>query len=194
MCKILSSLLDIAESDSSVLIEGATGTGKELIAKAIHHLSRRKNGPFIAVNCAALPDGLLESELFGHVKGAFTGAFKDRAGRFALADGGTLFLDEIGSTSMAFQADLLRVLQDGHFVPVGGSDGRHADFRLIVATNEDLMGLTHQDRFRTDLYYRIGVAKIRLPDLAERKEDIPILADHFISPARDARYDTLKEV
>jgi len=194
MCKILSSLLDIAESDSSVLIEGATGTGKELIAKAIHHLSRRKNGPFIAVNCAALPDGLLESELFGHVNGVFTGAFKDRAGRFALADGGTLFLDEIGSTSMAFQADLLRVLQDGHFVPVGGSDGRHADFRLIVATNEDLMGLTHQDRFRTDLYYRIGVAKIRLPDLAERKEDIPILVDHFISPARDARYDTLKEV
>lgn len=180
MRKLLSFMPDIAESDSSVLIEGATGTGKEMVAKAIHRLSSRKKGPFIAINCAALPDTLLESELFGHIKGAFTGAVKDRRGRFELADGGTLFLDEIGSTSMAFQSDLLRVLEDGRFTPLGAADVRHADFRLITAANENLLQLAHQDRFRLDLYYRVGVVKIKLPPLAQRKEDIPILIDHFI--------------
>ncbi len=180
MRKVLSFLPDIAESDSAVLIEGATGTGKEMVAKAIHRLSGRRDGPFIAVNCAALPDTLLESELFGHIKGAFTGAVKDRRGRFELADGGTLFLDEIGSTSMAFQSDLLRVLEDGQFTPLGAAEARRSDFRLITAANEELLQLIHQDRFRADLYYRVGVAKIKLPPLSQRKEDIPILVDHFI--------------
>lgn len=180
MRRILSFLPDIAESDSAVLIEGATGTGKEMVAKAIHRLSGRRDGPFIAVNCAALPDTLLESELFGHIKGAFTGAVKDRRGRFELADGGTLFLDEIGSTSMAFQSDLLRVLEDGKFTPLGAAEARRSDFRLIAAANEELLQLIHQDRFRADLYYRVGVARIKLPPLSQRKEDIPILVDHFI--------------
>lgn len=180
MRKLLSFLPDIAASDSSVLIEGATGTGKEMVAKAIHRLSARKEGPFIAVNCAALPDTLLESELFGHTKGAFTGAFKDRRGRIELADGGTLFLDEIGSTSMAFQSDLLRVLEDGQFTPLGATNVRHADFRMIAAANDNLLELIHQDRFRADLYYRVGVVKVQLPPLSRRKEDIPILVDHFV--------------
>jgi PAS domain S-box-containing protein len=180
MRKILSFLPDIAESDSAVLIEGATGTGKEMVAKAIHRLSGRRNGPFIAVNCAALPDTLIESELFGHTRGAFTGAVKDRRGRFELADGGTLFLDEIGATSMAFQADLLRVLEDGQFTPLGATEPRHADFRLITAANEDLQQLIHRDQFRADLYYRVGVVRIQLPPLVQRKEDIPVLVDHFI--------------
>lgn len=180
MRKILSFLPDIAESGSAVLIEGATGTGKEMVAKAIHRLSARKEGPFVAVNCAALPDSLLESELFGHIRGAFTGAVKDRRGRFELADGGTLFLDEIGATSMAFQADLLRVLEDGQFTPLGSTELRFADFRLIAAVNEDLMQLISRHRFRADLYYRIGVARIQLPPLSQRKEDIPVLVDHFV--------------
>lgn len=180
MRKILSFLPDMAESDSAVLVEGATGTGKEMVAKAIHRLSARKDGPFIAVNCAAMPDTLLESELFGHVRGAFTGAVKDRCGRFELAHGGTLFLDEIGTTSMAFQADLLRVLEDGKFTPLGSAAVRFADFRMIAAANEELLELIHQHRFRADLYYRIGVARIQLPPLAQRKEDIPILIDHFV--------------
>lgn len=180
MRNLLSFLPDIAESDSSVLIEGATGTGKEMVAKAIHRLSARRNGPFIAVNCAALPDTLLESELFGHTRGAFTGALRDRRGRFELSDGGTLFLDEISTTSMAFQSDLLRVLEDGKFTPLGAADVRYADFRLIAAANEELLRLIHQNRFRADLYYRLGVVKIQLPPLAQRKEDIPFLIDHVI--------------
>ena len=180
MRKVLSFLPDIAESDSAVLIEGATGTGKEMVAKAIHRLSTRKNDPFVAVNCAALPDTLLESELFGHTRGAFTGAVKDRRGRVELAHGGTLFLDEIGDTSMSFQADLLRVLEDGEFMPLGAAKARYADFRLIAATNDDLQALIRQGSFRSDLYYRVGVARIQLPPLAQRKEDIPVLVDHFI--------------
>jgi len=180
MKKILSFLPDIAESESPVLIEGPTGSGKELIARAIHHLSPRKEGPFIAVNCAALPESLLESELFGYTKGAFTGAMRDKPGRFFLANRGTLFLDEISSTSRAFQADLLRVLEDGEFMPLGGTRTLKAVFRVITATNLELKKLVDEGRFREDLYYRLNVVKVSLPPLWERREDIPLLTEHFI--------------
>jgi len=180
MREILSLLPDIAESDSNVLIEGPTGTGKELIARAIHHLSPRRGGPFIAVNCAALPDSLLESELFGYARGAFTGAARNKGGRFLLADKGTLFLDEIAATSAAFQADLLRVIEDGEFMPLGDTRSVKTDFRVITATNEDIKKLSEEERFRKDLFYRLNVAKIKLPPIRDRREDIPFLVDHFI--------------
>jgi len=180
MKEILSFLPDIAESESPVIVQGPTGSGKELIARAIHHLSPRKTGPFIAVNCAALPETLLESELFGYSKGAFTGAMRDKPGRFLLADKGTLFLDEISSTSTAFQADLLRVLEDGEFTPLGGTRTLKADFRVITATNLQSKKLVEDGEFREDLYYRLNVVKIDLPALRERKDDIPILIEHFI--------------
>lgn len=188
MRQILSFLPDIAESDSPVLIWGPTESGKELIARAVHNLSPRKDGPFIAVNCAALPDTLLGSELFGYTKGAFTGATKNKAGRFALADQGTLFLDEISNTSLAFQADLLRVLEYGEFTPLGETKTSKADFRLVTATNEDLTQLIAEGSFRQDLYYRLNVAKISLPALRERKEDIPLLIEHLIH-----KYNLLKK-
>jgi len=187
MREIFAFLPDIAESESAVLIQGPTGSGKELFARAIHHLSPRREGPFIAINCGALPDTLLESELFGYRKGAFTGAGRDKPGRFFLADKGTLFLDEISSTSMAFQADLLRVLEQGEFVPLGDTKPTKADFRVVAATNRDLKAMMKEDSFREDLYYRLNVVKISLPSLQERKEDIPLLADHFIH-----RYNLLK--
>lgn len=177
---ILSLLPDIAESDSPVLITGPTGSGKELFARAIHNLSSRKDGPFVPVNCAALPDTLLASELFGYARGAFTGAVKSKPGRFMLAHKGTLFLDEIGSTSPAFQADLLRVLESGEFVPLGDTRTLKADFRIVAAANQDLKKLSFEGGFRKDLYYRLNVAGIALPPLRERKEDIPLLIDHFI--------------
>lgn len=180
MREILAFLPDIAVSDSAVLIEGPTGSGKELIARAIHSLSHRRSGPFVAVNCAALPDSLLESELFGYAKGAFTGAIRNKAGRILTAHQGTLFLDEIGSTSMAFQTDLLRVLEDGVFTPLGTNRSQKSDFRLVTATNLELKTLLQQNRFRDDLYYRLNVVKISLPPLRERKEDIPVLIDHFL--------------
>lgn len=178
--QILSFLPDIAESDSPVLIEGPTGSGKELIARAIHNLSPRQEGPFIAVNCAALPETLLESELFGYAKGAFTGATRNKPGRFLLANGGTIFLDEIANTSLAFQADLLRVLERGEFTPLGEIRTIKADFRIIAATNMTVKKLVNEGKFRDDLYYRLNVIKISLPALRERKEDIPLLIDHFI--------------
>jgi PAS domain S-box-containing protein len=180
MREILSYLPDIAESESAVLVEGPTGSGKELIARAVHHLSPRREGLFIAVNCAALPETLIESELFGYAKGAFTGAMKNKAGRLLLANKGTLFLDEIASTSLAFQADLLRVLEDGEFTPLGDTKTVKANFRLVTATNLDLRDLAQDGKFREDLYYRLNVAKVSLPPLKERKEDIPLLVDHFI--------------
>ena len=180
MREILSFLPDIAESESPVLIEGPTGSGKELIARAVHSLSPRKGGPFIAVNCAALPDTLLESELFGYARGAFTGAMRNKPGRFLLANKGTLFLDEICNTSTAFQSDLLRVLEDGEFTPLGETKTIKADFRVVTATNLDLKKLVQEEKFREDLYYRLNVAKISLPPLRERREDIPLLIDHFI--------------
>jgi PAS domain S-box-containing protein len=181
MQAILSFLPDVAESGSSVLIQGPTGTGKELVARAIHNLSPKAKGPFIAVNCAALPESLLEAELFGHVKGAFTGAVRDKSGYFLSADQGTLFLDEIGTTSFAFQSDLLRVLESHEFTPVGGTQSVKSDFRVIAAANLQLKELVTQSQFREDLFYRLNVVTLDLPPLRERKEDIPVLVDRFIA-------------
>jgi transcriptional regulator with PAS, ATPase and Fis domain len=173
-------LPDIAESDSTVLIEGKSGTGKELFAKAIHNRSPRRKGPFVAVNCAALPETLLESELFGYVRGAFTNALKDKPGRFAVAKGGTIFLDEVAEMSPALQVKLLRVLQEREFEPLGSVRSEKADVRVIVSSNRSLAHEVSQGKFREDLYFRLNIVKIQLPDLKDRKEDIPLLVDHFI--------------
>ena len=173
-------LPDIANSDSTVLIQGASGTGKELFAKAIHNLSSRKAAPFITVNCGAIPETLLESELFGYVKGAFTDAKKDKAGKFALADGGTVFLDEVGDMPPALQVKFLRVLQEKEFEPLGSTRPIQAEFRIIAATKQDLSKLVHTGIFRDDLYYRLNVVPIELPSLSERREDIPLLINAFI--------------
>ena len=171
----------IAASPSTVLILGETGTGKELVARTLHALSPRNKGPFVAVNCGALPDTLLESELFGYKAGAFTGATRDKPGRFALAKGGTVFLDEIGEISPALQVRLLRVLQERTFEPLGATRSEKADARVIVATNRDLAERVRTREFREDLYYRVNVVRIELPPLRSRKEDIPLLADQFIA-------------
>ena len=180
MRQLFSIMPEIANSNSTVLIEGESGTGKELFARAIHNLSPRKNKPFIAVNCAALPDTLLESELFGYKAGAFTDAKKDKPGRFAQANKGTLFLDEIGDISQALQVRLLRVLQEKVYEPLGGIEPQHADVRIIAATNRRLHTLVKKNEFRSDLYYRINVMRLHLVPLRERKEDIPLLIDYFI--------------
>ena len=178
--EILAILPDIAESDSTVLIQGQSGTGKELFAKAIHHLSRRRDRAFVKINCGALPDTLLESELFGYVKGAFTDAKKDKPGRFALAQGGTLLLDEVGDMSPSLQVKLLRVLQEKEYEPLGATAPRKADVRVIAATHRDLAAFTKEGKFREDLFYRLNVIRLDLPPLARRKEDIPLLIDAFI--------------
>ena len=178
--KIFDVLPDIAESDSTVLIQGASGSGKELFARAIHNLSHRKDGPYVIVNCGALPDTLLESELFGYVKGAFTDAKKDKPGRFALAEGGTLFLDEVAELSTALQVKLLRVLQQKEYEPLGATRSIKADVRIIAATNKDLSQLLARGTFREDLFYRLNVVKIELPPLSKRREDIPLLMEHFV--------------
>jgi PAS domain S-box-containing protein len=170
----------VAASDSTVVIHGASGTGKELFARAIHDLSPRQGGPFVAINCGALPDTLLESELFGHKAGAFTDAKSDKPGRFAVAEGGTVFLDEIGDISPAMQVRLLRVLQERVYEPLGGVKPVTADVRIVVATHRDLTKLVDEGSFREDLYYRINVIRLDLPSLRERREDIPLLVDHFI--------------
>ncbi|MDY0189822.1 MAG: sigma 54-interacting transcriptional regulator [Desulfuromonas sp.] len=170
-----------SSSDTTVLIQGETGTGKELVARAIHNLSVRAAEPFIAVNCGALPDNLLESELFGHKKGAFTGASADKPGRFALAGKGSIFLDEIGEISPALQVRLLRVLQEQSYEPLGATTSQVAQARVIAATNRDLAQMVEQGQFRQDLFYRIQVVQIDLPPLRERLEDIPLLTEHFIA-------------
>jgi PAS domain S-box-containing protein len=189
---VLQSVFDlipnIAESDSTVLIQGESGTGKELVARAIHRQSPRSDRPLVVVNCGALPDTLLESELFGHKAGAFTDAKRDKPGRFALARGGTVLLDEIGDVSPALQARLLRVLQDGTFEPLGATKTEQADVRVIAATNRDLAQMVERGEFRNDLFYRINVITLTLPPLRERREDVPLLIDHFIR-----RFNRLKQ-
>ncbi len=180
MSKLFSTLPRIAESGSNVLIEGASGTGKELFARAIHNNSQRREGPFVAVNCGALPDTLIESELFGYKAGAFTDAKKDKPGRFALAQNGTVFLDEIGDISPSVQVRLLRVLEEKTYEPLGSSRTAKTNARVIAATHRNLEKLVQEDRFRKDLYFRINIIRLYLPALSERKDDIPLLADHFI--------------
>ena len=185
MRELFETLALVAPSDATVLIYGETGTGKELIANAIHENSPRAKKPFVKVSCAALPETLLESELFGYEKGAFTGAVSRKAGRFQLADGGTLFLDEVGDMSPATQVKLLRVLQEREFEPLGGTRSIKVDIRLITATNKDLEHEAKEGRFREDLFYRLNVVPVRLPPLRERKEDIPLLAEHFFRIYRE---------
>lgn len=170
----------VAQSRASVLIVGETGTGKGEVAKAIHYRSRRRDQPFVEVNCGALPEGIVESELFGHEKGAFTGATSARKGRFELADQGTLFLDEVGDLPAATQVKLLRVIQNGEFERVGGTQTQRVDVRLIAATNRDLQGMVQEGRYRADLYYRLHVVTIEVPPLRECREDIPLLVDEFV--------------
>jgi len=181
MTSLFAILPQIAESDSTVLIEGASGTGKELFARAIHNLSRRRKKRFVAINCAALPDTLLESELFGHKAGAFTDARKDKPGRFAMADGGTIFLDEIGDISPAMQVRLLRVLQERCIEPLGSVEPVKVDVRVLAATNKDLAKLVRAGKFREDLFYRIRVVYLKLPSLRQRREDIPLLIDRLVA-------------
>jgi len=181
MLKIYELIETVAQTDTTVLIHGESGTGKEVAANAIHLRSPRKNGPFVKVNCAALPETLLESELFGHERGAFTGATKQRKGRFEMANGGTLFLDEIGDISLAVQVKLLRVLQERQFERVGGNETLSVNVRMICATQRDLKEEIRKGSFREDLYYRLNVVPLPLPSLRERREDILLLADHFIN-------------
>jgi transcriptional regulator with GAF, ATPase, and Fis domain len=170
----------VAPSDARVLITGGNGAGKEGVARLLHEKSPRAQGPYIEVNCAAIPGELIESELFGHVKGSFTSAIKDRKGKFELADGGTLFLDEIGDMALAAQAKVLRALQEGRITPVGGDKDISVNVRVIAATNKDLKKEIAAGNFREDLFHRLSVIPIHVPSLAERLEDIPLLADHFI--------------
>jgi len=179
--ELMEQVAQVAPSEATVLISGESGTGKELLARAIHELSGRKKGPMVRVNCAAIPETLFESELFGYEKGAFTGAANRKPGRFELADGGTLFLDEVAEMSMAAQVKLLRVLQEGEFERVGGTKTVSVDVRLVAATNRALERMVAQRTFREDLYYRLAVIPLRLPSLRERVDDIPLLASHFVA-------------
>ena len=184
----------VADTDSTVLILGESGTGKELIAKSIHYQSLRRNSPFVPINCGAIPENLLESELFGHVKGAFTGALSARPGRFEIAKGGTVFLDEIGDMSPNLQVKILRVLQEREFDPVGSIKSKKADVRIIAATHNNLEDAVKEERFREDLYYRLNVIPIYMPPLRERLDDLPILIDHFIKKFNKEKGRNLKGI
>jgi DNA-binding NtrC family response regulator len=183
--KVFSLVDKVADTDSTILICGESGTGKELIAKAIHYRSSRASSPFVSINCGALPENLLESELFGHVKGSFTGAIKDKDGLFKVASGGTFFLDEVGETSPAIQVKLLRVLQEREIIPVGGTSPIKVNARLIAATNADLEKAIQEDSFRADLYYRLNVIPVVIPPLRQRRDDIPLLVEHFLEKASE---------
>src|SRR5205809_7479087 len=178
--RMLTLVEQVADSSATILIQGESGAGKELVARAIHERSGRRAGPFVAVNCAALPETLLESELFGYEKGAFTGAAGRKEGRFELAHGGTLFLDEVADLSLVTQPKILRVLQEGEFERLGGNRTIRVDVRIVAATNQDLASLVRDKRFREDLFYRLNVITIKVPPLRERHEDIPVLAEHFL--------------
>jgi DNA-binding NtrC family response regulator len=191
--KLKELIQQVARTDATVLIQGESGTGKELVARAFQALSDRADKPFVICNLAALPRDLLESELFGHEKGAFTGAIRQRQGRFELANGGTLFLDEIGEMPLETQVKLLRVLQEHEFERVGGMEPIQTDFRLIAATNSDLKQLIQKGEFREDLYFRINVVSVRIPPLRERREDIPLLTGHFLQ-LYNSRYGTAREL
>jgi len=188
--QVLERIERVAPTDARVLITGENGTGKELVAHAIHRLSQRKDGPLVEVNCAAIPSELIESELFGHIKGSFTGAVSDRAGKFEQADGGTLFLDEIGDMSLSAQAKVLRALEQGVVTRVGGSRPIRVDVRVVAATNKELSGEIEAGQFREDLFYRLNVVPVHVPPLRERREDIPMLVRHFVD--RMARTDRLR--
>jgi len=194
MTDVLSLVDRVADSTSNILILGASGTGKEVIAKAIHFRSSRSSGPFTPVNCSAIPEGLLESELFGHARGAFTGAYTARRGLFVEASGGTIFLDEVGDIGTALQAKMLRVLQDGMVRPVGSNKTRHVDARVIAATHRDLRAAVKDGGFREDLYYRLSVIPIEIPPLRERIEDIPLLVNHFLTRHAGSSGGKLKRV
>ena len=194
MINIFETMPIIAQSNSTVLIQGESGSGKELFARAIHSLSNRKAKPFVAVNCGALPDTLIESELFGYVKGAFTDAKKDKPGRFALAKGGSIFLDEVESLPLSTQIKLLRVLQEKEFEPLGVTAPVKADVRVIAATKDDLVKLIKKEKFRDDLYYRLNVVKIELPPLVKRRDDIPLLINHFIEKFNKRMSKTIEDV
>jgi DNA-binding NtrC family response regulator len=181
MQEVINTARVVAKSKSTILITGETGTGKEMVARAIHYHSAQREMPLIKVNCAAIPETLLESELFGHVRGAFTGATTNKKGKFALADGGSIFLDEIGTMAPALQAKLLRVLQEREFEPLGSERTQKVDVRVIAATNRDLRQMVADGRFQEDLYYRLNVIPIHIPPLRERREDIPVLVEHFIA-------------
>jgi two-component system response regulator AtoC len=184
MQEVITRAAMVAETKSTVLIMGETGTGKEMVARMIHHRSPQREMPLIKVNCAAIPETLLESELFGHVRGAFTGATITKRGKFALADGGSIFLDEIGTLSPAIQSKLLRVLQEREFEPLGAERTQHVDVRVIAATNRDLKQMVSDGKFQEDLFYRLNVIPIELPPLRDRREDVPILIDHFVEKHR----------
>jgi PAS domain S-box-containing protein len=186
MMKIFELLPLVAASDSTVLVSGASGTGKELIARTLHAIGPRRKGPFVALNCAAIPETLIEAELFGHTKGAFTDARRDRAGRIAAAEGGTLFLDEIGELPRAMQVKVLRFLQDHEYQPLGSNRTVRANVRVNAATNRDLLSLVRQGEFREDLYFRLNVVQIDIPPLAERTEDIPLLVNHYVKIYRES--------
>ena len=194
MKRIFNILPQVAESDSTVLLEGDTGTGKELMANALHNLSWRKNEPFVAINCGALPDTLLESELFGYKAGAFTNADKNKPGLFQAAGKGTILLDEIGDTSAAFQVRLLRVLEEKEFQPLGSVEKIKTDTRIIAATNRDLAAMVEKGEFRRDLFYRINIIRLHLPSLRERMEDIPLLCDRFIKKMNNLRGRAVSQV